>query len=272
MKERTIIPQIGYGVPLGFILFCFVIYGCWSQKASKFNGDTFSPTVPLAPLKTNFDSAFSKPRIPLMKFPDSLSYSHTLAEVARIRRSYADRFKKEGVALEEVMSVFQKQLVQKIIPYWYGTMWSFNGYTAIPGRGSIACGYFVATTLRDAGLNLNRYRLAQWGPLDEAKALSQGALISVIHADKVQEVRDTINTLTTEGLYFIGFDKGHVGFLLKMDGSLFLIHSNYLHPVSVVVEPLETARVLGRFRKFYLLPISHNADLVRAWLSGRALF
>lgn len=52
-------------------------------------------------------------------------------------------------------------ITDSIIPCWYGTPWNFNGCTTEPGKGSIACGYFVTTVLKDAGLQLNRIKLAQ---------------------------------------------------------------------------------------------------------------
>jgi hypothetical protein len=50
---------------------------------------------------------------------------------------------------------------KKLLPYWLGTTWNFNGTTQVPGEGSIACGYFVTTLLRDAGVKLERVKLAQ---------------------------------------------------------------------------------------------------------------
>src|SRR4029453_1954809 len=44
---------------------------------------------------------------------------------------------------------------------WYGTAWDFNGITEEPGKGKIACGYFVTTILRDLGIPVKRYKHAQ---------------------------------------------------------------------------------------------------------------
>ena len=52
-------------------------------------------------------------------------------------------------------------LLDEVINHWYETKWSFEGHTETPKQGTIACGYFVSTTLRDVGFNLNRYKLAQ---------------------------------------------------------------------------------------------------------------
>ena len=52
-------------------------------------------------------------------------------------------------------------MTDSVFPYWMGTKWDFNGISNVPGQGMIACGYFVSTTLKHVGFNLNRYKLAQ---------------------------------------------------------------------------------------------------------------
>ena len=49
----------------------------------------------------------------------------------------------------------------ELIPPWVGTEWAFYGTTQTPGEGEIACGYFVSTVLRDAGVKVERVKLAQ---------------------------------------------------------------------------------------------------------------
>jgi hypothetical protein len=56
---------------------------------------------------------------------------------------------------------FVSIIVDSVFPYWHGTQRDFNGTTQTPRKGSIACGYFVSTVLRDAGIQLNRIKLGQ---------------------------------------------------------------------------------------------------------------
>jgi len=56
---------------------------------------------------------------------------------------------------------FFEMLNDSIFEYWMQTPWDFNGHTDTPRKGEIACGYFVTTTLRDMGVQLQRYKLAQ---------------------------------------------------------------------------------------------------------------
>src|SRR6478609_2933662 len=82
-------------------------------------------------------------------------YANLQQEITR------DRLKLSAQSKDSIYRYFQQTLYQKMVPYWLGTTWDFNGYTAIPGQGTVACGYFVSTTLRHMGVNVNRYKLAQ---------------------------------------------------------------------------------------------------------------
>ena len=54
-----------------------------------------------------------------------------------------------------------EMLTDSIFPFWIGTKWGFYGTTQVPGKGKIACGYFVSTTLEHAGFDIERIKLAQ---------------------------------------------------------------------------------------------------------------
>ena len=196
----------------------------------------------------------------------AVSYASTKVDADELRSRLKEGLRFGTISFDNIKTAFTNQLVDKIIPHWYGTPWSFGGHTAIPNQGSIACGYFISTTLRDMGINLNRYKLAQKSPIDEAKIISCGLAINKVVQDTPEKAFVEIDNLTKEGLYFIGFDEGHVGYLLKREGELFLIHSNYLSPVSVCIETLKQSRVFKRFTKFHIVAISNNDILLQRWL------
>lgn len=202
--------------------------------------------------------------------PDSLavSYKDTKLAANALRLRLQEDFRSGHISLDQVKEAFTHQLVNEIIPHWYGTPWSFGGHTTVPNQGKIACGYFISTTLNDMGINLNRFRLAQKSPLDEARMISCGAeIIKVVQEDSEKAWKE-IDVLTKEGLYFIGFDEGHVGYLLKREGELFLIHSNYLSPIAVHMETLKESRVFKKFNTFHLVAISQNDILLQRWLEN----
>lgn len=198
--------------------------------------------------------------------PDTtISYGATRAAIKNLRIS----LKQETIASDSLSQAFTEALLNKIIPYWYGTPWSFEGHTAQPGIGQVACGYFVSTTLAHLGLNLNRYRLAQRSPLREAQTLALGEEIIEISAPVTANAIRQVDSLTAEGIYFIGFDQGHVGYLLKRRGELFLLHSDYNSSFGVKVEPIRESVAFGLFERFHLVPLSGNATLLRSWLDGK---
>lgn len=200
--------------------------------------------------------------------PDSLTYTATKTKIRLLRIRLRNDLNENRIDLDSVKRTFEDQLTDKIIPFWYGTGWSFGGHTSVPNEGKIACGYFVSTTLKDMGLKLNRYKLAKKSPIGEAKALSCGTEVKTIsHVDPEQALAE-ISGHIQKGIYFIGFDTGHVGFLVKKEDRLFLVHSNYFSPVSVCIEPLETAKVFRTFTKFHLVDISHNEKLIQRWLNN----
>ncbi|MFS4446485.1 hypothetical protein [Maribacter sp. 2307UL18-2] len=258
---------------LFFTLF-FFLFGCQDEKPSVATNDQI---VDSYLYKKSVDAVDAEEAAtPFESLPpastDSLSYGDTKLDIGKVRLNLKQHFDNGSITIDSVKTVFAEQLTDKLIPYWYGTPWSFEGHTAIPKKGRIACGYFISTTLRDMGLKLNRYKLAQKSPIDEAKVISCGAPITSITQSDSKEAFLELNRLTTDGIYFIGFDKSHVGYLLKKRGKLFLVHSNYLSPTSVCIERLEDSRVFESFSTFHLVDISNNELLLANWLGNEPIF
>ena len=192
-----------------------------------------------------------------------ISYSEMKSNVNQIRRNI-DTSK---LSHDSIASIFSEIVLNKIIPYWYGTEWSFNGYTSKPKDGVIACGYFISTTLLHSGLNLNRYKLAQLSPILEAKSLALNSEVIEINnrtiSENIKQLKDTLQI----GIYFIGFDEGHVGFLYKRQKDIYLIHSNFLEAKGVVVENIENSEVFSFYNKLYIAELSTNRELIKRWIT-----
>lgn len=107
---------------------------------------------------------------------------------------------------------------------WTGTPWTFSGTSQTPKEGSIACGYFVTTTLEQAGVELDRIRLAQ--------AASETMILAIAPGESVKRFSDTslegfLSSVKSqgEGYYIVGLDN-HTGFLrVDSDGGIKFIHS-----------------------------------------------
>ena len=171
--------------------------------------------------------------------------------------------------IDSANALMVTNLLENIIPFWYGTEWDFNGYTAKPGEGVIACGYFVSTTLRDIGLNLNRYHMAQQAALNAAKSI-QGdeALKFLRNVSNHQEVERFCQKHLSNGLYFVGLDS-HVGFLYLKDRALYFIHSDYVSD-KVTAELAATSAAFVS-NMYVFCPISGNRSLTKKWLDNERI-
>lgn len=131
---------------------------------------------------------------------------------------------------------------ERLADYWLGTRWDFNGTTETPGKGKIACGYFVTTVVRDMGFKINRIKLAQ--------CASEEMITALADAEKVKRFNGTDNKamlsyLNAQGknLYIAGLDN-HTGFILHDGRTLYFIHSSGRFPFCVIKQKIEDADVL----------------------------
>ena len=81
-------------------------------------------------------------------------------------------FKTDSTYVDTAKNYLFNQLVHSFFPSWNKTTWDFNGYSAIPRKGEIACGYFVSTNLLHVGFNIDRYELAKKYSHDVAYIMS----------------------------------------------------------------------------------------------------
>lgn len=162
-------------------------------------------------------------------------------------------------------TILSNLLVDSIFPYWYGTPWDFNGYTNVPNQGTIACGYFVSTTLKHIGFNLNRYKMAQQASLTEVKIIQGNNSYKQKHYSSNNELNQWIKDSVQDGLYVVGLDS-HVGFVYKTASQIDFIHSNYLNEVCVTRERLLESDAIGNSRNIYFADITHNKEFIKKWI------
>lgn len=143
-------------------------------------------------------------------------------------------------------------LVDSLIPCWYGTPWDYNGTTEVPGEGKIACGYFVTTTLRDAGMKINRVKMAQ--------CVSQNLLYDLCgdfkkFSDKPLDYFVKEVARMGYGLYIVGLDN-HTGYIYHDGKDVWFIHSGVYSPRCALKELASGSitlnnsryRVIGRIK------------------------
>ena len=217
---------------------------------------------------SNINTADTVDYLAILRQIDSTkSYAQTKAAIMDIK----NKIDFSTSSVDSLNKIFTELLVFKIIPYWYGTPWAFEGYTAVPNQGEIACGYFVSTTLLHTGININRYKMAQQLPLHEALTLAAGEPLLEIQNTSVVDNIAQLDTLLSYGVYFLGFDKSHVGFILKQFDQVFVIHSNYIGSDGVTIEKIEDSQAFASYKRFYIAPISTNYNLMKKWILGEAI-
>ncbi len=163
----------------------------------------------------------------------------------------------------------EEYILNKLIPFWYGTPWDFNGYTATPNKGVIACGYFVSTVLLHAGFSLNRYTLAQQNPYLEAVSIQLSDSIQIYRNGFIDFYKD-FKRKNSDGLYFAGLDC-HVGFLLHRNGELIFIHSSYIDPLCVTIENVQYSPAFTASQMYCIAEISTNRKLLDYWLNDKMI-
>lgn len=164
--------------------------------------------------------------------------------------------------LDAANAFLQEALLHNVFPFWYGTAWDFNGITDRPQRGQIACGYFVSTTLKHCGVNLNRYKVAQQYSHSIVKTLCTDATVYT-HVDQViAALKNAPNQV-----YVVGMDN-HVGFIAKTDSGIMFIHSSYFGDAVVESARAEQSAVLAMSTKYVIGNLSGNRRFIEQWLKN----
>lgn len=147
---------------------------------------------------------------------------------------------------------------------WYNTPWTFHGHSQTPGEGSIACGYFVTTTLRDMGFNIPRIKWAQQASEYMIKKVTTD--IKRFQQKPMKDILDYIEA-KGEGLYIVGLDS-HVGYIYYLNGTMSFVHANYYRPqIGVMSEPLIGRNPLND-SKYRVIGKIFDREMVQSWIQN----
>jgi hypothetical protein len=160
--------------------------------------------------------------------------------------------------------IFVDAITQKVFPYWYGTSWDFNGTTETPQKGTIACGYFVTTTLRDMGVPLNRVKLAQCASEQMIRKLTTQK--NIYHFSNMSLKQFEHNLVEKgDGLYIVGLDN-HTGFIFMNGAQHYFIHSTGWFPFKVVKDVLKESKILANSKYRVVGKISDDDLFLKNWI------
>ncbi len=206
--------------------------------------------------------------------PDPKTYATLTKDLERWRGELAKRYSKAKSASEKTAVVGEARiLLETALPAmmrcWLGTPWDFNGTARSPGAGKIACGYFVATVLKDAGFQVDRYQLAQQASQNILRSFlpreSCGLSVGEDYASFVASVAKC-----EPGVYLVGLDT-HVAFMVVRDRNFRFIHSSGSRPWCVVDEEPPDASVLQRSKWRMLGNLTASKDVIRQWLMAKKI-
>jgi hypothetical protein len=212
--------------------------------------------------------------IPAGPRPDPARYATLKEEAERWRVDLAARHARARTPEERDRVLaesrrFLDTLLPAMMRCWLGTAWDFHGTSETPGEGKIACGYFVATVLRDAGFRVDRYKLA--------RQPSQNILRSFLPREALTlRVGVPYDRFAAEleaaepGVRIVGLDH-HVAFLVGGAGGFRFIHSSGSDPWCVVDEDRGRAEVLRRSNYRVHGSLTGDPALILRWLRGEKI-
>jgi len=217
----------------------------------------------------------SRPKKHNIPPPPAEPYENALAGVRAGRQSLAAEYHQARTAagrrrvIDKARASIENAICGRIIPYWYGTRWAFHGTTQRPRQGTIACGYFVSTVLRDAGFGVERVRLAQQAAEKIIKTLISERHIRRFSGAAIGQFVEAVR-LDGKGIYIVGLDF-HVGLVVCEPPEVFFIHSSGLQPWCVVKEPAMTSPSLAASRYRVYGKLTADDELIERWLLDKPI-
>ncbi len=206
--------------------------------------------------------------------PDPKTYAVLTRDLERGRKNLAERHRKAKTGAERnTVEVEARSLLEHTLPAmmhcWLGTPWDFNGTAQAPGGGKIACGYFVATVLKDAGFQVDRYQLAQQpsGNILHSFLPNESCFLTI--GEDYQAFASGVEK-RGPGVYIVGLDT-HVAFLVVGSGGFRFIHSSGSRPWCVVDESRAEAGALQRSSWRMLGNLTADPATLRHWLTGEKI-
>ncbi len=206
--------------------------------------------------------------------PDPGTYAVLTADLERWRKELAAKHRRaktaaERAAVEADARILLENALPAMMHCWLGTPWDFHGTAKGPGEGKIACGYFVATVLKDAGFQVNRYQLAQQASENILRSFVPKESCSLTVGEDYQAFATKVEG-REPGVYIVGLDS-HVAFLIVGGEGFRFVHSSGSEPWCVVDESRAEAVVLQRSKWRMLGNLTANPAVLRRWLTAEKI-
>ena len=194
-----------------------------------------------------------------------ISYSDLKNNIKSKRKAVA----KSGLnatANSTITDLWIESISNGLYKQWENTPWDFNGTTTIPKKGSIACGYFVTTMLRDMDLKINRVKLATCASSIMMKSLVPNQKLKNLSFFSYDRFNDSIKSMG-KGIYIIGLDF-HTGFIVNDGKENWFIHSNYINRKGVVKETVIDSKALRASKTRWMVTLTGDPGFVKRWVAA----
>ncbi len=206
--------------------------------------------------------------------PDLARYTTLKEEAENKRKDLAKRLAEARTAAEkEKVLTETRSYLETLLPQmmlcWLGTPWDFHGTAEGPGQGKIACGYFVATVLKDAGFRVDRYKLAQQASQNILRSFLPKEALQVQVGAPYDNYAAAI-AKAEPGVRIVGLDS-HVAFLVTGPDGFRFIHSSGSKPWCVVNEDRDSAGVLARSNYRVQGLLTGDKEVLKRWLAGKKI-
>ena len=204
-----------------------------------------------------------KQNLALIPYPEVKSKILTFKE-NQTQQYLSAKSEQQDSIVKATKTILFDFLVNEIFPSWYGTRWDYNGTTETPQEGKIACGYFVTTTLRDLGFDLNRYKYAQMA--SEAMILKFNSNVKRFSNVEDQMTLNYFNQFET-GIFIVGMDS-HTGFIVKNGKEIKFIHAVKYGDIDGVVSQNLESDNLFNLSSYKVIGEILTDEMVQKWLEG----
>jgi hypothetical protein len=159
--------------------------------------------------------------------------------------------------------------IDRLFSAWLGTRWGLGmPQSTRPRQGKINCGLFTAVILRDAGFNLDIWKLNRQDTYHGIRSLAPPRSIRYLKSLPTARFLATVRKLGP-GLFLIGLDF-HIGFLRQDERGLRFIHASYVTH-RVMDEPAAQAIPILSSKRRVMVGKILQPEMLRAWLSGRRI-
>lgn len=167
--------------------------------------------------------------------------------------------------LDSCKNYLEHCISDSLFQFWQNTPWEFYGKSEVPRCGSIACGYFVTTLLRDMDFNIPRITWAEVASETFIIAFCGSRFKRYPGGSAYLIQKQYLKSKTN--IFLAGLDN-HVGILIRQDTSFYFMHSGFVYDGNRVVKEA-SAQSQFAWSNYRAVGELFHDEMIVAWLQGK---